>query len=244
MKCNWQDKQTHGYSRPIIFRSYFGLQQADLRPIICRSYSDLILFYSRSILGRWYAELFRSYFGLQQADLISALGETRAWLQAKPPWLQAKYTMVALKCSPDHTLLQRTLCIMNTCFWLMETCTKCSYFIEENIRPGAQRLAFEVQVYRPPATKIPLAGVLHFGKFPDNRRSICWKHTGFLIFYGLRYFLYLQTFLQLHTKYFAFAQITETADRGCNAMQREWPVALPHNMRMVRTLQHQFTRSW
>jgi len=43
------------------------LQQADLRPIICRS-----------------------YFGLQQADLISALGETRAWLQATPPWLQAK----------------------------------------------------------------------------------------------------------------------------------------------------------
>jgi len=34
--------------------------------------------------------------------------------------------------------------IINTCFWLLETCTKCSYFIEENIRPGAQRLAFEV----------------------------------------------------------------------------------------------------
>jgi len=35
--------------------------------------------------------------------------------------------------------------IINTCFWLLETCTKCSYFIEENIRPGAQRLAFEVK---------------------------------------------------------------------------------------------------
>jgi len=56
-----------GYSRPIIFRSYFGLQQADLRLIICRS-----------------------YFGWQQGALISALGETCAWLQAKPPWLQAK----------------------------------------------------------------------------------------------------------------------------------------------------------
>jgi len=28
---------------------------------------------------------------------------------------------------------------------LLETCTKCSYFIEENIPPGAQRLAFEVK---------------------------------------------------------------------------------------------------
>jgi len=76
--------------RPIIFWSYVGLQQAHLRPIICRSYFDLISGYSRSILGRWYAELFRSYFGSQQADLISTLGETRVWLQAKPPWLQAK----------------------------------------------------------------------------------------------------------------------------------------------------------
>jgi len=35
--------------------------------------------------------------------------------------------------------------IINICFWLLETCTKCSYFIEENIWPGAQRLAFEVK---------------------------------------------------------------------------------------------------
>ena len=35
--------------------------------------------------------------------------------------------------------------IINTCFWLLETWTKCSYFIEENIQPGAQRLAFEVK---------------------------------------------------------------------------------------------------
>ena len=46
---------------------------------------------------------------LQQADLISALCETCAWLQAKLPWLQAKYTMVAFKCSPDHTVRQQTL---------------------------------------------------------------------------------------------------------------------------------------
>jgi len=35
--------------------------------------------------------------------------------------------------------------IINICFWLLETCTKCSYFIEENIRTGTQRLAFEVK---------------------------------------------------------------------------------------------------
>ena len=60
--------------------------------------------------------------------------------------------------------------IINICFWLLETCTKCSYFIQENIRPGAQRLAFEVRVYRTPATSIPWAGGLYLGKFPDNRR--------------------------------------------------------------------------
>ena len=50
--------------------------------------------------------------------------------------------------------------IINTCFWLLETCTKCSYILQENIRPGAQRLAFEVKyecivrqprIYRGPA---------------------------------------------------------------------------------------------
>jgi len=55
---------------------------------------------------------------------------------------------------------------------LLETCTKCSYFIEENIRPGTQRLAFEVKyeyiVRR--STDIPWAGSLHLGNFPDNRR--------------------------------------------------------------------------
>jgi len=47
-----------------------------------------------------------------------------------------------MKCSPDHTVCQRTLWM---CFWLLETCTKCSYFIEENILPGTERLAFEVK---------------------------------------------------------------------------------------------------
>jgi len=35
--------------------------------------------------------------------------------------------------------------IINICFWFLETCTKCSYFTEENMRPRAQRLAFEVK---------------------------------------------------------------------------------------------------
>ena len=72
--------------------------------------------------------------------------------------------------------------IINICFWLLETCTKYSYFIEESIRPGTQRLAFEVKyeyiVRR--FTNIPCAGGLHLGKFPDNRRLMCCallKHT-------------------------------------------------------------------
>ena len=40
--------------------------------------------------------------------------------------------------------------IIDICFWLLETCTKCSYFIEESIRPGTQRLAFKVRVHRTP----------------------------------------------------------------------------------------------
>jgi len=72
--------------------------------------------------------------------------------------------------------------IINICFWLLETCTKCSYFIEKNIQPGTQRLAFEVKydyiVRR--STNIPWAGGLHLDKFPDNRRLMCCallKHT-------------------------------------------------------------------
>jgi len=42
---------------------------------------------------------------------------------------------------PHRTLAN----IINICFCLLETCTKCSYFIGENIRPGAQQLAFEVK---------------------------------------------------------------------------------------------------
>ena len=37
----------------------------------------------------------------------------------------------------------RALNNINICFWLLETCTKCSYFVEENMQPGAQRLALK-----------------------------------------------------------------------------------------------------
>jgi len=41
--------------------------------------------------------------------------------------------------------------IINMCFWLLETSTKYSYFIEENMWHGAQQLALsELQVYRAP----------------------------------------------------------------------------------------------
>jgi len=41
----------------------------------------------------------RSYFGTLRNACVTA---------GKTSWLQAKYTMVALKCSPDHTVCQRT----------------------------------------------------------------------------------------------------------------------------------------
>jgi len=48
-------------------------------------------------------------------------------------------------------------------------------YIKENIRPGTQLLVFDVKyeyiVRR--STNIPWAGVLHLGKFPDNRRLMC-----------------------------------------------------------------------
>ena len=56
--------------------------------------------------------------------------------------------------------------IINMCFWLLDTCAKCSYFIEENIRPGAQRLSFEVKYeYVHRSTNISCAGGLRLGNF-------------------------------------------------------------------------------
>jgi len=112
--------------------------------------------------------IFRSYFGLQQADLISALGETRTGLQKKNMAAgKINYGCFEMLSWPHRTSNN----IINICFWLLETCTKCSYVIEENMRPGAHRLTFEVKfeyiAHR--STNIPWAGGLRLGKFPDNR---------------------------------------------------------------------------
>jgi len=79
--------------------------------------------------------------------------------------------------------------IINICFWLLETCTKCSYFVEENIRSGAQRLAFEVkyerkscttpQIYRVPAVcgwatfRQPAFEVFDRNKSPRRNPKVC-----------------------------------------------------------------------
>ena len=164
---------------PIIFRSYFGLQQADFRPMICRSYFDLISGYSRPILDRSHFELISGYsrpiLGRSYFDLISGYSRPMLfWVTAGRSYFRTrrnacvtagKTTMTAgkiyLGCFEMLSWPHLTSAsIINTCFWLLETSTKCSYFIEENIRPGAQRLAFEVKyeyivrrprIYRGPA---------------------------------------------------------------------------------------------
>ena len=69
----------------------------------------------------------------------------------KPPWLWGKiYHGCFEMLSWPHRISNN---IINTYFWLLETCMKCSYFIEENMRPRAQPLAFEVWVYCAPVHK-------------------------------------------------------------------------------------------
>ena len=163
----------------IIFRSYFGLQQADLRPIICRSYFDLISGYSRPILGRSYADLIpilfritagQSYFRSRRNSCVTAGKTTMAASKIN-------YGCFEMLSWPHRTSNN----IIDICFWMLETCTKCSYVIEENMRPGAQRLAFEVKfeyiAHR--STNMPWAGDLQLGKFPDNRRLMCWRQKNF-----------------------------------------------------------------
>ena len=84
--------------------------------------------------------LFQSYFGLQQADLISALCKTRAWLQANPPWLQAKYSMVTLKCFSDNAVRQRTY------MFLVARDLHVLYRGEHTLRPSAQRLKWSTSI--------------------------------------------------------------------------------------------------
>jgi len=131
----FRDKQPHGYSRP----SYFDLISGYSRPILGRSYFDLISVYSRPMICRTIPILFRvtasrSYFRTRRNACVTA----------------GKTTMTAGKiyhgCFEMLSWPHLTSAnIINTCFWLLETCTKCSYFIEEDIRPGAQRLALEVK---------------------------------------------------------------------------------------------------
>ena len=79
--------------------------------------------------------------------------------------------------------------IINICFWLLDTCTKCSYFIEENMRPGAQRLAFEVkyEYIVHCSTNTSWAGCLRLGKFPDNRRLMCSSKNEYFIVVTVTY---------------------------------------------------------
>ena len=64
--------------------------------------------------------------------------------------------------------------IINICFWLLETCTKCSYFRgKHTTRRSTVGIWNELRMYRMPAPNIPWDGGLYFGKFPDNWRSMC-----------------------------------------------------------------------
>jgi len=95
----WQDKQPHGYTRPILFL------HSVKRVRVCRQ--------TAMTAGKIYHGCF----------------EMLSW---------------------PHRISNN---IINTYFWLLETCMKCSYFIEENMRPRAQPLAFEVWVYCAPVHK-------------------------------------------------------------------------------------------
>ena len=98
-----------------------------------RSYFDLISGYSRSIICR-------SYFRLQQADHISILFRViagRSYIRTRRNVCVTadKTTMAAGKinygCFEMFSWPHRTSNNINICFWLLETCTKCSCFIEE-----------------------------------------------------------------------------------------------------------------
>ena len=136
----------------ILFRVTASRSQTDLIPIIS-SYSRPILF--RVTVGR-------SYFRTRRNACVTAGKTTMAAGKIN-------YGCFELLFWPHRTSNN----IINIYFWFLETCTKCSYFIEENMRPGAQWLAFEVKyeyiVHR--STNTPWACGLRLGKFPDNRRS-------------------------------------------------------------------------
>jgi len=201
MKCNWRDKQPHGCSRPIIFWSYLGLQQADLRPIIfwsylglqqadlkpiiCRSHFDLLSGHSKPILGRSYSDHISVYSRPMICRTIPILfrvtaGRSYFRTRRNACVTAGKTTMTAGKiCHGCFETLSwphlTSANIINTCFWLLETCMKMFvlYWEKHTSLRSTVGIWSEVRVYRTPATNIPWAGVLRLGKFPDNRRSMC-----------------------------------------------------------------------
>jgi len=114
-------------------------------PILGRSYSDLISGYSMPILFPHWAKRVRdcrqNHHGCRQNKLRllwNALLTT--------PYVKKHYKYM---------------------FLVAKTCAKCSYVTEENMRPGVQRLAFEVKLeyiaHR--STNIPWAAVCGWASF-------------------------------------------------------------------------------
>ena len=149
MKCNWRDKQPHGYNRPIIFRSYFGLQQADRMP----NYSDLISDYSRPILFP------------HSAKRVRDCRRNHHDCRQNIPWLLWNALLTTPYISEHYKYMFLVARDLYQMFVL--------YRGKHTTRRSTVGIWSEVRVYRTPATNIPWAGVLCLGKFPDNRRSMC-----------------------------------------------------------------------
>ena len=138
MKCNWRH----------IFQCTTVRSYADHMT----NYSDLISGYSRLMPN--YSDLTSGY---SRPILIPHLAKRMIdCRQNHHDCSKINYGCFEMLSWPHRTSAN----IINKCFWLLETCTKYSYFLEENIRPGAQRLAFEVKyeyivrkprIYRGPA---------------------------------------------------------------------------------------------
>ena len=159
----------------IIFRSYFGLQQADLRPIICRSYFDLISGYSRPILGRSYADLIpilfritagQSYFRSRRNSCVTA-GKTHHGCRKN----KLRLLWNALLATPYVIEHYKYMFLVARDMYEMLVV----YRGKHTTRRSTVGVWSEVRVYRTPATNISWAGVLRLCSFPDKRRLKCRK---------------------------------------------------------------------
>jgi len=89
-----KQRRTHGWSTYLLSKKIFMLKQksSNLYMIgfisVRKFLSDCLSTLHQKPLPMKFNVTRQSATWLQQADLISALCETRAWLQAKPPWLQ------------------------------------------------------------------------------------------------------------------------------------------------------------